>query len=431
MTVLEYDWKPLILVGVTYFLLPLTSMAQSGTPFTINSISFSGQKSTKESYLSLVTDLQKGDTLLPEQITKNRKYLSQLNNIANAEVRLDTIDQQVDITFMIEEARTLFPILNFGGVRDNFWFQVGITETNLFGRGNQLTAYYQNTDQRHNFNLYYRLPFLKGSRWGLSLNALRWASTEPVYFDTQTVFYDYNNNSYSGTVFYQIQSNHTIELGGTYFIEAFTKDERHDNENTLGPTNIKQPKLLFKIMHQINEVDYRYFYLNGFSNHLFLETVYNTDYQTWFNLLLNDFKYFKRLGAKGNLAFRFRLGLSTNDATPFAPFVLDSYVNIRGSGNRIDRGTAALVLNSEYRQTFWEGNLLAGQLVTFSDLGTWRNPGGDFEDLIDQDNFRHFIGGGIRLIYKKAFNSMLRVDYGVDVYDINQQGFVIGFGQYF
>ena len=125
------------------------------------------------------------------------------------------------------------------------------------------------------------------------------------------------------------------------------------------------------------------------------------------------------------------MGLATNDDTPFAPFVIDSRVNIRGSGNRIDRGTGQLIFNAEYRQTVFDVGNLAGQLIGFSDLGTWRNPGGDLSDFLDADNFRHFIGLGIRLIYKRAFDAILRLDYGLDVYNTQQRGFVFGFGQYF
>ncbi len=75
-------------------------------------------------------------------------------------------------------------------------------------------------------------------------------------------------------------------------------------------------------------------------------------------------------------AARLRFGIATNNDTPFAPFVLDSYINIRGSGNRIERGTAALILNLEFRQTFFETAKFGGQLVAFSDTVFWRNPEG-------------------------------------------------------
>jgi hypothetical protein len=63
------------------------------------------------------------------------------------------------------------------------------------------------------------------------------------------------------------------------------------------------------------------------------------------------FFYFKRVGAKGNWANRLRLGLASNDNTPFAPFALDNNVNLRGVGILVDRGTGSFVLNTEYRHT--------------------------------------------------------------------------------
>ena len=162
-----------------------------------------------------------------------------------------------------------------------------------------------------------------------------------------------------------------------------------------------------------------------------MQNVYNTVDKNWFNTLQFQGRKFARFGDKGNVAMRLRLAISTNNETPFAPFVVDSHVNLRGVGNRIDRGTGQVVFNVEYRQTVGDWKRWAAQLVAFSDLGTWRNPGGDFSDLYDSENFRHFIGGGFRIIYKKVFGAVLRVDYGFDIYNKNQNGIVIGLGQYF
>ena len=128
---------------------------------------------------------------------------------------------------------------------------------------------------------------------------------------------------------------------------------------------------------------------------------------------------------------RLRLAISTNNNTPFAPFVVDSHVNIRGVGNRIDRGTAQVVFNAEYRHTIFDTNKWAAQSVVFSDSGTWRKPGGELSDLLNSEQFRQFIGGGIRIIYKKYYGAVFRVDYGVDIFNKKQRGVVLGLGQYF
>lgn len=132
-----------------------------------------------------------------------------------------------------------------------------------------------------------------------------------------------------------------------------------------------------------------------------------------------------------NYAARLKLAISTNNDSPFAPFVADSHVNIRGIGNRIDRGTAQAVLNLEMRWTAFHRKYWSSQFVVFSDFGTWRNPGGRIEDLINQDNFREFVGAGLRINYQKVFGATFRIDYGFDVFNPNERGLVIGLGQYF
>jgi hypothetical protein len=60
------------------------------------------------------------------------------------------------------------------------------------------------------------------------------------------------------------------------------------------------------------------------------------------------------------------------------------------------------------------------------------NPSKNYElNLYDYDNFRQFVGGGFRIIYQKVFGAILRVDYGIDIYNRQDKGFVIGLGQYF
>jgi outer membrane protein assembly factor BamA len=394
-------------------------------------VAFSGLKKTKETYLQRFLENEIGADFSFEKLEKEVQNLKNLNAVANAEFQIDTTGNDVKITYEIEEALTLFPIVNFGGVEGNVWFQLGFTDLNWLGKGMQLSAFYQNNDWRNNFSLYYRVPYIKGSRWGASVSFLKWASREPLYFDEGEVLYDYDNLSFGATTIYELGFNHNIEFGGSYFIEDYGKSAQQSIENPPGPETLQQPKALIKLLHNLNRINYHYFYLFGFLNTINIQTVNNINDGTWFSIVLNDTKFFKRIGKKGNLGGRLRLGLSTNNDTPFAPFVLDSHVNIRGAGNRIDRGTGVLVLNLEYRHTIFDRKLFAGQVVGFSDVGTWRNPGGDLGDLTEIDNLRPFAGGGIRIIYKKAFDAVLRLDYGVDLRDVEERGFVLGFGQYF
>ncbi len=398
----------------------------------ISNIEINPLKRTQQDYLFRFIDSKVGEPLDLEKLDKDLQQLKNLNSIVNGIYTLDTINQQqVHVKFDLQEGLTLFPLINFGGVKGNFWFQLGVNDDNWRGRGQKLTTFYQNNDKRHNFNIYYKIPQFKRSRWGGSVSAFRWASVEPLYFSDEVVFYDYDNVSLGLTSIYRLNRTKALEFGGTYFIETYSKNERHEGTQTSGPNSLRQPKFLTKVIYQTSKIKYHYYFLDGFDNNLSLQGVYNFYDQSWFHILLNDSRYFKRFNKKGNFATRLRIGLATNKNSPFAPFVLDSYVNIRGSGNRIERGTAALVFNAEYRHTVFENKRFASQLVVFSDTGTWRDPGGELDDLVDEDSLQLFVGGGLRVIYKEAYNLIFRVDYGIDAVDLERRGLVLGIGQYF
>ena len=112
-------------------------------------------------------------------------------------------------------------------------------------------------------------------------------------------------------------------------------------------------------------------------------------------------------------------------------FAVDNELNIRGVGSTIDRGTAALVLNTEYRHTLYEKGWFVIQSNVFLDAGTWRNPGGNLGELFDGSTVRFYPGVGIRFIHKRIFNAVFRLDYGNGIGPNATRGIVFGIGQYF
>lgn len=416
------------------FLLSLICLqSEAFSQTTLYKLQFEGIERTDPGYLLRFVQSTSGtppDSLLIEQ---DCQRLRNLPFIADANFRIDKNKNGLNLVFVLDEAWTLFPIVNFGGIRGNIWTQLGLTDIHFGGKGIQFTGFYQLTDGRHGGQLYLKMPYLRGSRWGLSLSGLSWASTEPLYFGEESVFYDYNNTSIGGMLHHEFKPDHELSLGGSYFIEQYSKSLRHSNEITPGPEVARIPKLLFKVQHRISRINYHFYHLQGWDLNQYLQSIYDFTYQSWFRIYWADARYFRRLGKEErlNLALRFRAGLSDNEDSPFAPFVLDSHVNIRGSGNRIDRGTGVLVANLELRYAAIEREWFAAQLVAFTDIGSWRQPGGTLGDFIQRENFHDFLGLGFRLIHKKAFNAIVRVDYGIDPFEPERRGLVLGLGQYF
>ena len=401
----------------------------------VQHIEFNGLKKTKESHLLRFVSHKVGEPFDNDQLKNDEQQLRNLISVVNAESKVDTLNGGIKITFEIEEAITFFPIVNFGGLRDNVWFQLGATENNLLGRGIQATAFYQNNDRRHNGELFLRIPYIKSSRWGWTFGLRRRASIEPLFFDKKTVYYSYDNNAVSGSIIRELRLNHTVELGASYFVETYEKDARHNGEVTPGPESARLPKLLYKFAHHLDRRNYHSYLLSGWYLEQHLQFVETLDDQNipLFWMGWTDFHLYLRAGRKNrmNIVTRMRFGLSENSDSPFAPFVLDSHVNIRGSGNRIDRGTGSFVWNVELRNTIFDRGNFAAQGVLFSDFGSWRKPGGSINELVTGETTEHFVGVGVRLIYKKMHNAILRADYGFNRNDLHYNGWVIGIGQYF
>ncbi|WP_420317930.1 POTRA domain-containing protein [Ekhidna sp.] len=394
----------------------------------IESVSFEGLSKTKESFVEQFLTISKGDQLDSSILYLNKQRLANLEMFADVDFKVNRLNKGVEVIFECEEVYTLLPIFSFGGIEENFWIQVGASEVNLGGRGNKITTYYQYYD-RSSYAAHLTFDRIKKSNWGVNINLIKWSTLEPLFFDSNTVEYEYDNYTLGLDVIRHLNFTDRLLVGGA----LFTEDYRKFTEGSFAgaPDELSKLKMLGKAILIHNRINYHYYYLDGWHNQINLESVYSFDDDPNFYIMFNDVKRFIAMGLRGNLAARIRLGLSSNHDSPFAPFVLDSYLNIRGIGNRVDRGTGAIILNAEYRHAFIDKNKIAVQGVIFSDSGSWRNPGGDFSDFSDDENFVLFAGGGFRFIHKKIYNAILRVDYGFNLQEPSINGFVLGIGQYF
>ncbi len=409
-----------------YFSLSVASVfAQSSK---ILSVEIDGLEKTRKSYILQFIETKRGDLYDSRQVEQDKQRLINLEIIANVTTEVSQRSEGYVVTYICEELHTLLPIFSFGGIEENFWIQVGATEVNLGGKGNKFVGYYQYYD-RSSFATHITFDRIKRSTWGINLNLIKWATLEPLYFGNNEVEYKYTNYTIGATGIKHLNFTDRIEFGGAFFTENYKRSTVNPVEGA--PNEVDKNKLLGKVSLTWNRTNYHFFYIEGWNIQLNGQTVQSLDQDPAFYIFFHDFKRFERIGDKGNFASRLRVGLSSNEESPFAPFVLDSYLNIRGVGNRVDRGTGAIILNLEHRHTLKERNKTAIQAVLFSDMGSWRNPGGEFSDFTNSDNFVLFAGGGVRFIHKKIFNAILRIDYGFNLQSPEVNGFVLGLGQYF
>ncbi len=429
-----------ILATYCAFFLCLTVMwgqaLDSSTSLEVVSIQFQGNKKSKTSFLEYHLSLEIGQSYSESDIIDHIMALSRLNGIYDVQYNLGREQGQAHILIQIEEQRTLLPVVNFGRADQYSWFQLGFVDINFLGRGDEIYSYYQNNAGRHTGQLYYRKPRIRKTNVGFAVNLLKWASIEPLYFEDQRVLYNFDNNLFGLSLYYMLNRNWTAEIGGSFFNENYERrDFTVDIENAPAALNLN--KALFKLALNYDGLSYYQNFISGHhlaTSYQFVETF--EQQQPLFNIVEARYRYFKKFGNKSgktnsNLAFRAVVGLATNNDSPFSPFVIDSYKNIRGVGDRVERGTAILSLNTEYRYQVWAGNNWAIQTVAFLDIGTIRQPQAEVIEAIRSEQINEFAGIGCRFIYKKIFNGLIRVDYAVDLSAWNNRHFVLGLGQYF
>jgi len=416
------------LIILTYFLIIIANSIFSQT--NIVKIKFSEIEKTQESYLRCFIQSKENTPFDSTKVNNDAQRLRNLQIFKNVTYTVTDSSTGKIIEFRCPELFTLLPILNFGGVTDNFWFQIGAMDFNWTGKGYLLGGYYRYYD-RHSFAVYLKAPYLFTKNLGLSADIAKFSTIEPAYFSESLAIYNVDHWNLIANLIYNLDFQNSIEFGGGYLYERYDKNEIRSGQSAPGPGFRDYHKILAKFLLRNKFINYNSQYLEGHSNELNLENVTTVGDYDLFWKILNISKLFFRPNSNGNLAFRLRLGVSTNKDSPFVPFVLDNYINVRGSGNRTSRGTAEITLNSEYRHTLLEFYWGAIQGVGFMDISAWRPASGKFSDMFTDKYNVTFGGLGVRFYFKKLNNFIFRMDYGKSLTGKKGSGIVFGAGQYF
>ena len=397
-------------------------------------VKIKGAKKTKVSFLKKILSVKKNDVLDSISLEKDIIQLKRLPAISHAYYQVFYSHKNLYNVFItVEENFTLIPEVNFWtSTNQQFSYKLGLYDYNFLGRNITFGGFYQNNGF-DSYGINFKAPHLFSKKWGLAINHQNWKSEEPLYFGNNTANYLYNNISFEILGLHQINFKNQIDFGVNLFKEKYQYLSGATDSSI--PQNLNLKKTLFKLVYSYDNLDYDFQYITGFKSILYAQYVITeNDFQNSFHIFWNDFFYFRKMWNNGNFANRLRVGLSSNEETPFAPFALDNNVNLRGVGILVDRGTGSIVYNTEYRHTVYDKKWLAIQTNVFADIGAWRNPGGKLNDFIEKDNLKIFSGLGLRFISKKIYNATFRIDYGFRVFDNKNNsngGIVFGIGQYF
>ena len=413
--------------------LSLTILALSAQEKMVGEINIEGLKRTKRKFIIRMIKSKAGKPLDSTIVKEDIERLNRLIGVANAKFVTDTLgDTQYRVTYKIKENFTLIPTINFWTADSLISCHFGLSEFNLFGSGMVLGGFYRHSAYgSYGFN--FTAPYLFSKNAGISLNFRDWESKEPLFFDKEMANFRYGNRSIEVMGLFRANYKNKINIGLNLFAERYKfLDGISPLENPEVPQTVKMEKAMLKGVYEFNNLSYFFYLIGGIKNTFNMQLVRTKDYkQQDFIITWNDFIYLRRIKNRGNLATRFRAGIASNYHSPFAPFALDNLINIRGIGNVVQRGSGTLIWNLEYRHTLFEKKWFVLQSNVFTDMGSLRNPGGNFSDFISHEQLKIHTGIGLRFIHKTIYNAIFRIDYGYGLNDNPSQGFVFGVGQYF
>lgn len=396
----------------------------------INSVNYEGLTKTKEDFLNQLIKCKPGvqfDTLVikeDEQILKNLNlFFSVMSKFS-----YNSLHNGYDITFIIKEAKYIYPIFVIEGFDTQLKLQAGLNNLNWRGRNNTIGFVYQYYD-RHSLSLYQKTPRHKNGKTGHEVSLSKYSTVEPLYFENTTSSFNFDNYSISVVGKYWLNSKINIDFGGMLMYEQY---EQIDSALNLPMKSFDFIKYQIKSSITYNYINQHYEFFDGLKLKLYAETIQTKNYPMASFIKLNtQIKYFKRLNKKGNIGVNYKFGIASNNDSPFSPFVLDGFINVRGIGNRVARGTAENILNIEYRHTLLNKKHFTVQSVIFTDIGSLRQAGEKIETLFNTANMNYFSGIGFRIHSKVFYKAIFRLDYSVNLTNINHGGFSFGLGHFF
>ncbi|WP_194852530.1 POTRA domain-containing protein [Nonlabens antarcticus] len=403
--------------------------SQSGR---IDRIEFEGLNRTKETFLRRIMKVQPKHLADSVMIANDLERLNRLPGIANAKVTRTTLENgDLILKYEIDENFTIIPGLRIStAANGDFAFRISLFEFNALGANHLIGGYYQN-EVFSSYGAYIESRYLFSNKLGLGVNYQSNNTFEPIYFNNkEETNYRYQTNSFETYFLKEFDFHNRAELGIAFSSDDYTFQD--GLAATEIPAMLQANRVNLRSQYEYINLKINYQYVSGWRNQTDVRLITGGDGLLGDNLVFNnDLEYLTRIGTKGNWASRLRLGYSTNNDTPFAPFVVDNQVNIRGGGNIVARGTATATLNTEYRHTLFEKGWFVLQSNTFIDVNTQRQVDKGFESAFESQNLRISPGIGVRFIHKRIFNAVFRLDYGFGIGENASNGLVFGIGQYF
>jgi outer membrane protein assembly factor BamA len=413
---------------------PLNSSSVSQSPeidvFTVGRIEFVGLTRSKEEFLRKELQIFSGQRVSDDALEEALQRLRNTNFFVSVDAEVISAENgRSDLRIIVREKWTLTPVLRGGSGGGVDFLVVGLYDLNLFGRGIEAGAQYEQFANAGGVNIWWRQPHFLRPVWRTAVE-LQSGKRPLFYLNDKTKKYLTPLSQSTRLVLSAQRRFPLFDLGVS--VEPL---ERHLEKEVSDPLpqypdfgRRHEEGLNAKVYFIFNAVDLYDYMWEG---HRFEVTAANlfsaaSDVQPYIQTLSLRGTHFWRMTESHNFGLRVHAQW-TNGQSLLSLFRMGSLDAVRGldDGERI--GALTWLVNAENRWLAYLSDNVVLQSVVFSDTG---NAGKSFKEW--PFPVAASAGVGLRLGFRPVARLRLRADYARALSGLRHpQSWVVGMQHYF
>lgn len=398
-----------ILTVISAALIALTSVP--AFPRTVSDVTFSGSFRIKEWILLNELEMKPGAEFSPAEWKLDRKRLASL--AVFSEVATDTISTADGITvaYNLKEQWTLIPRLNIGGEIDNIDIDIGLSDKDFLGLYVEPGVMYSHFENRSSYYAWLNCPRAVGTRYALSLSVSETHSREPadIRDEVERYHYDVKKTSVGAKISRRFTEKFSCGIGLSLHDERYRIEPYYAPPRTL--PEIRDQKRIRPTGHMtFGRVYYDRFFSDGQSLTIGGDLIAFDldDYRFKYWLFYTQMRNYVDIDKRWNICNRLFFGTSKIDDV-FPTWAITGFSNVRGTEDRVSRGSKIWYSNNEVRLKVYEDKWFHGQLTAFVDFGDAWEEKRSLKDIVSESYMT--CGLGLRLGHFRFYNAIGRVDF--------------------
>lgn len=390
----------------------LHSQGEAPLPGRLREIRIRGLENTKRFVVTRELGWREGEEITEAQWDLGLTRLWNTVLFSKIEVRRVAVEPGVfDAELDVDENFTLYPSVTAVSTRDTLWVRAGVTEGNLFGTYREVSAHYEQFNDRVGGEVFFRNPRLFDERMDFAVWLTRLARPRPTFTLLRS-----SARSELGKLFDEdrLRMAARVEVGFDQYTTAL---------NGMQEAQPSDPYVTVSLPLRFGRVDRTRVLFNGQSIDVTPATTWTTGPSGVFAALTTDARFFRKWPGNLNLALRSVTSITGATTDNFQPYV-GGLETVRGYPDGFGHGRRYASLNAELRWSAFDWKYLVLMPAVFAD-------GVLLGQTEDGRNRLASVGGGIRFLVPTFAAAGIRVDVAMPLTDGIGPSLSLGAYQFF